>query len=239
LQASLGAVIHEGQLRGHAVAGNVAADWRDGGLREIDLDLTGEGARVIARGKPDERLELDLAVADLSPFYPDLAGQLTASGWLRWFEGYLTGEVQGSAANIVWQDTSFASLIFNARHLARQAPLALELDGQNFQYGELLAEHLQLVMSGNLEQHDVQVMASGLDAELALQLAGQYRDEVWQAQLQTLSGDSGSYLLAVGGDQSRRLFRGQSPRRTPGSQGLQLGADDKCSAGPVLACTSS
>ena len=198
LQASLGAVIHEGQLRGHAVAGNVAADWRDGGLREIDLDLTGEGARVIARGKPDERLELDLAVADLSPFYPDLAGQLTASGWLRWFEGYLTGEVQGSAANIVWQDTSFASLIFNARHLARQAPLALELDGQNFQYGELLAEHLQLVMSGNLEQHDVQVMASGLGAELALQLAGQYRDEVWQAQLQTLSGqlpELGSWTL--------------------------------------------
>jgi translocation and assembly module TamB len=189
LQASIGAVIYEGQLRGYAIAGQVAADWQDGGLHEINLDLTGEGARVIARGKPSERLELDLAVADLSPFYPDLAGELTASGWLRWVDGYLTGEVQGSAANIVWQDTSFASLNFNARHLAQQAPLALDLDGQNFQYGELLAERLRVVMSGTLEQHDVQVMANGLGVDLALQLAGQYRDEVWQAQLQALSGE--------------------------------------------------
>ncbi|MDT8444341.1 MAG: translocation/assembly module TamB domain-containing protein [Desulfuromonadales bacterium] len=187
LQASLGAVIHEGQLRGHAVAGNVAADWRDGGLHAINLDLTGEGARVIAKGKPAERLELDLAVDDLSPFYPDLAGQLTASGWLRWVDGYLTGEVQGSAANIVWQDTSFASLNFNARHLAQQAPLALQVNGQSFQYGKLQAEQLQLVMNGTLEQHDLRIMVNGLGAELALQLAGQYRDEVWQAKMQTLS----------------------------------------------------
>lgn len=190
LQASLGAVIHEGQLRGHAIAGNLAADWQDGGLNKIDLDLTGDDARVVARGKPAERLDLDLAVNDLSQFYSGLAGQLAASGWLRWSDHYLTGEVQGSGANILWQDTSVAHLNFNASHLAQKGPLALQLDGQGLQYADLQAEQLLLDISGTLAKHAAQVTVTGLAGDLAFQLAGQYRDEIWQAELQSLSGQT-------------------------------------------------
>lgn len=187
LQAKMSAVIKEGQLRGHAIAGNLSAAWQDGGLSLLDLDLTGDSAKIVARGKPDERLDLDLAVDDLSPYYPDLAGQLTASGWLRWSDDYLTGEVHGSTANIVWQETSFASLDFNGKHLELKAPLALQLDGKGFRHGEWQAEHLQLNMSGILEHHDVQVTVTGLAGDLDLQLTGQYLDGVWQAGLQKLS----------------------------------------------------
>lgn len=190
LQASLGAVIHEGQLRGHAIAGTLAADWQDGGLNRIDLDLTGDDARVVVRGRPAERLDLDLAVDDLSPYYPGLAGQLAASGWLRWSDHYLTGEVQGTGANVLWQDASLVHLNFNASHLAQKGPLVLQLDGQGFQYADLQAEHLLLDISGTLEKHAAQVTVTGLAGDLALQLAGQYRDEIWQAELQSFSGQT-------------------------------------------------
>jgi len=190
LRASLGAVIHSGQLRGHNVAGNLAANWQNGGLNEISLDLVGDGAKVVVQGKPAERLDLDLDIDDLSPFSPELAGQLTASGWLRWADGYLTGEVHGSTENLSWQETSFTRLTFNGQHLAPQASLALQLDGEGFRYSELQADHLQLGLSGTLEKHDVQIMMNGVVGELALKLAGQYRDEIWRAELETLSGQT-------------------------------------------------
>ena len=198
LRASLDCVIHKGQLRGHDVAGKLAVDWQDDGLSELEFDLSGKEARLVAKGKPTERLELDLAIADLRSFHPDIAGQLLSSGWLRWSGDYLTGEIDGSGTDIVWQESSFDSLSFQARHLARQAPLEFELDGYGLQYAELQIEHLQAGLSGTLENHDLQVKVNGLTGDLAAQLSGQYRDEVWLAELKELTGQTpilGTWVL--------------------------------------------
>lgn len=187
LQASLGAVVHEGQLRGHAIAGNLAADWRDGGLHDVNLALTGDGARLIASGQPSERIDLDLEVAELSRYHPDLAGRLAASGWLRWAGGYLTGDVHGAGNNLVWRDATIVSLEFSGRHLAELGPLSIQLDGSGFRYAGRQADHLRLDLNGALEKHVVQASLAGSAGDLTLQLTGHYRDGLWQAELQALS----------------------------------------------------
>ncbi len=190
LQAKLAAKIHEGQLRGHALSGKLSADWQGGGLHEIDLDLRSEEARVVAHGKPAGRVELDLNVADLSPFHPGLAGELLATGWLNWSDDYLTGAVDGSATAIIWQDSSLDSLRFQASHLALQTPLQLELAGHGLQYDGTRVDHLQLDVTGTVESHDVRVAMDSFDADLEAQLTGHYRDEVWQAELAAMSGQT-------------------------------------------------
>jgi translocation and assembly module TamB len=190
LQARLAALIHEGQLRGHAVAGSLAAQWQGGGLHDLDLDLNGEEASVVARGKPSERLELDIAVADLRPFHPDLAGQLLASGWLKWSDNYLTGEIDGTGEEIVWQESSLASLSFEGRHLKPQAPLQLELNGQGLQHAGIQLDHLQAGVDGSLQSHNARLMINGSAVNLEAQLSGHYQDEVWQGELASLSAQS-------------------------------------------------
>ncbi|GEM_PF-5000245 len=190
LQASLSATIHEARLRGHDIAGQLAADWQDGGLNELNLDLSGKGVRVVAKGKPNERLDLDIDIADLRQFHPDLAGQLLASGWLRWADDYLTGELDGSGTDLVWQEASLATLNLQGRHLEQQAPLELELSGQDLRYADQQVDHLQVGLSGTLERHDIQVTLDGRAVYLAAQLIGHYQEESWQAELQTLSAQT-------------------------------------------------
>ncbi len=190
LQASLEGTIQEGHLRGHAIAGQLAADWQNESLYELDLDLSSEGSRVVVSGRPAERLDLDLTVIDLQSFHPDLAGQLLASGWLRWSDEYLTGEVDGSGADLVWQETSLASLDFHGSHLAQQMPLELELNGQDLRHADLQVDQLLVALNGTLERHDVQVTVNDLAGDFNAQLTGQYLDKDWQAGLQTLSGQT-------------------------------------------------
>ena len=190
LQASLEGSIQEGHLRGHAIAGQLAVDWQNDSLYELDLDLSSEGSRVVARGRPAERLDLDLTVTDLQSFHPDLAGQLLASGWLRWSDEYLTGEVDGSGEDLVWQETSLAGLDFHGSHLAQQTPLELEIDGQDLQHAGLQIDHLLVGLNGTLESHNVQMTVNDLAGDLDAKLTGQYRNDGWQAELQTLSGQT-------------------------------------------------
>ncbi len=190
LQASLDGTIHEAQLRGHSITGTLAADWQGGGLNELNLDLNSEEARVVARGKPSERLDLDLAVADLRQFQPDLAGQLLASGWLRWSDDYLTGEVSGSGEDIVWQESSLSSLNFQGSHLSQQSPLKLKLDVHGLRHADLHMEHLQAGVSGSLENHDLQLEVNGPAGDLDAQLTGHYRDQIWHSELKTLSAQT-------------------------------------------------
>jgi translocation and assembly module TamB len=190
LQASLEGTIQEGHLRGHAIAGQLAADWQNESLYELDLDLSSEGSRVVARGRPAERLDLDLTVTDLQSFHPDLAGQLLASGWLRWSDEYLTGEVDGLGEDLVWQETSLAGLHFHGSHLAQKTPLELEIDGQDLQHAGLQIDHLLVGLNGTLESHNVQMTVHDLAGDLDAKLTGQYRDDGWQAELQTFSGQT-------------------------------------------------
>ena len=198
VKARVGGKIIEAKLRGTKVLGDFNLDWQNDTLHDIDVDLTGNGARLFARGKPAERLEIDADIADLNALYAGLSGQLNSSGWLRWSEGYLSGELSGAGKNVSWQETSLQSFDYQASHLQKQAPIEIVIDGINLRHDTMQSDFLHAEVSGDLENHNLLVALNDQAGQLTVKLAGAYIEDVWRGQLSALDGESsvlGSWSL--------------------------------------------
>jgi hypothetical protein len=188
LQSTIEARIHKAQVRGQEVAGSLFANWQKGSLNELNLDLSSSAASVVASGRPAERLELNVDVTDLNPFHPELSGGLKISGWLRWSDDYLTGDITGSGAELGWQDYSLARLSFQGRHLARETPLQFEIVGRTLQHAGIRLDRLQLGAKGSLEIHDLTMVMEGPAAGFETELTARYLDKSWQADILSFAG---------------------------------------------------
>ncbi len=93
LNAHIDGQILEGQLRGADVFGDVSLDWQQGDLYEIEVDLKSAESTWLSGESRNSVLILMLSIADLSSLYAELSGELSSSGWLRWADGYLSGEL--------------------------------------------------------------------------------------------------------------------------------------------------
>ena len=198
LTSSINAEVVNGQLRGKNVSGGLALDWQYGGLYEIAVDLSSEDSRLFMQGKPAERLDVDASTNDLSSIYAGLTGRLNSSGWLRWSEGYLTGELSGAGSDIAWHEASLKSFTYQSRHLAKQSPIELVIDGEDLHYDNMQVEQLHAEVSGSLQAHSLVLTINDQTARLRTNLTGQYLDEVWRGQLLALTGESsrlGSWSL--------------------------------------------
>jgi len=198
LTAKVSGKIIEAKLRDVDVSGDMKLDWQEGYLSRIDVDMNSAESRVLVQGEPAERLDVDLFISDLSTVYVDLAGQLESSGWLRWADGYLTGELSGTGSDVVWREASLQSFSYQGSHLAEQAPLAIAVDGVDLRYNDLRADLVHAEVSGSLEEHKLLVTIQEQTGQLTTRLAGRYLDDVWRAQLSTLEGETsalGSWSL--------------------------------------------
>lgn len=198
LNASISADVVSGQLRGTNVSGGLALDWQYGDLYEIAIDLSSEDSRLFMQGKPAERLDIDASTNDLSSIYAGLTGSLNSSGWLRWSEGYLTGELSGAGSDIAWHEASLESFTYQGRHLAKQSPIELVIDGEDLHHDIMQVEQLHAEVSGSLQAHNLLLTINDQTARLKASLTGKYLDEVWKGQLLALTGESlrlGSWSL--------------------------------------------
>jgi translocation and assembly module TamB len=198
LNASISAEIVNGQLRGTNVSGGLALDWQYGDLYEVDIDLSSEDSRLFMQGKPAERLDVEASTNDMSSIYADLAGRLNSSGWLRWSEGYLTGELSGTGSDITWHEASLKSFTYQGRHLTKQSPIEIVIDGETLDHDIMQVEQVHAEVSGSLQAHNLLLTINEQTAKLKANLTGNYLDEVWKGQLLTLTGESsriGSWSL--------------------------------------------
>lgn len=198
IKAHIDGKIIEGQLRDAKISGALALDWQNGGLYEVAADLSSRGTHLFAKGKPDERLAVDVSIEDLSNVYAGMSGQLNGAGWLRWSDGYLTGELSGSGSDVVWQETSLQSFNYQASHLNRQLPIKVLLDGRNLRYEKLQSDSLQAEVTGSLEHHSLLVTVHDPAGQLTARFSGGYLDDIWQGELSALEGGAaalGSWVL--------------------------------------------
>jgi autotransporter translocation and assembly factor TamB len=198
LTASIGGKIIEAQLRGESISGDLSLDWQYGDLHEVDIDLSSAQSRLFLQGKPSDRLDIDVSIEDLSFVYAELAGQLNSTGWLRWADDYLTGDLNGTGSDVVWHETSLENFNYQASHLKEHSPIEIVIDGKDLRHENLQSDLLYAEVSGSLETHNLLVTLNDQTGQLTTKLAGSYHDDVWRGELTAMEAASstlGSWAL--------------------------------------------
>jgi translocation and assembly module TamB len=198
LRAHISGDIVKAQLRGKDVSGDLALDWQFGDLYEVDIDLESTQSHLVVQGRPAERLDVDVSIGDLSFIYADLSGQLSTTGWLRWADDYMTGDLNGQGAEVVWQETSLKSFNYQANHLEENSPIEIVIDGTELRHENMQSDLLYAELSGSLESHSLMVTVSDRTGQLTTKLAGGYLNDVWRGELTALGATTsalGSWAL--------------------------------------------
>lgn len=188
MESRLDADISDSHLRGHPLHGRAAGEWLGTSLMALDLDLVGTGSHLMARGTVAERVDVDVNVEDLTQLYPDLQGKVVAQGWLRRVGDSLTGEVAGSGENLSWQELSVESILFQGSHLVAGEAISVEIDGQNWRYGEWHLESGLAFLSGDTESHRLALEVEGPAGHVEAELNGHYQNANWLGTIDRLSG---------------------------------------------------
>lgn len=190
LQASLAVQLREGHLRGYPLHGRVAGQWTGMRLDRVDIDLSGDGAHLVGKGTPAERVEIDLDVADLGAFHQEAAGRAVAKGWVSWGAGGLAGEIDGRAESLAWRDTKVGRIEFHARHPVGEEAVSLSWAGEQLQHGSFSLQKAAGQLSGTLASHRLEVAADGAVGHFSILAAGSYQPDQWNGHLEKLTGEA-------------------------------------------------
>ena len=189
LQANFDAVIHEAHFQGHALQGRAAGQLVGMELVDLDVDIAGDGVRLLARGVPAQRVDFDLEVADFAMYHADLSGKAAASGWLSWSENSLAGEIDGHGEKLWWQEVGVHKVVFQARRLAGEERVAMTLSGDDWNYGSLSLNRMNAELSGTLTDHQLAVEAETSFGHFTALTHGTYQPGAWTGRVEHLVGD--------------------------------------------------
>ena len=189
LQADFDAVVHEARFHGHALHGRAAGRWLGQELVALDVDMAGDGAHILARGVPAQRVDFDLEVADLAMYYVELTGKATASGWVSWSDNSLAGEVNGRGEELGWQGIGVRRIEFQARRPAGEEHVVLTVSGDDWKYGELQLHRMKSELSGTLSNHHLEVTAESSFGQFTALTHGSYQPGTWAGRIEQLVGD--------------------------------------------------
>lgn len=189
LHARVATQLHKVQFRGHPLQGRAAAEWRGKTLASLDVDVTGDGARLLAKGVPEQKVAVDFAVADLAMFHTELAGSAAAGGWLSWADETLSGELSGHGENLAWRESRVRRVEFHGRHRTGEQKLELAVTGDDWQHGTAHLQRLAADLSGTLEKHRFKLSAESSIGQFYTAGTGSYRPGSWLGRLEQLTGE--------------------------------------------------
>lgn len=176
-----------GTLRDYPVAGKGSVELQHDRLKVQALELRSGTAQLAVNGQVDATwaLQWKLMAPDLGQVLPGLAGRVDAHGTLSGprAEPQLRGRAQ--LAEIKQGDLRLARLDLDADlSLAPQAPLKLHGQGKELLIGARRFDTLALHLDGRLEQHQLQLSATGPSHALSAQAAGGWDGAAWKGRLE-------------------------------------------------------
>jgi len=189
LQAGLDAIIHEARFKGHPLQGKATGKWTGQELVDLDVDLVGDAARLLAKGVPAQRVDIDLEVSDLAIYHAESSGKAAVGGWLSWSEDGLAGEVDGYGEDLAWQEITLRRIEFQGRHRTGAQSVVLSFSGDDWNHGNLHLKQLAGVLSGSLDDHQFELAADSSSGQLTMLATGNYRPGLWTGRLEQLVGD--------------------------------------------------
>ena len=189
LQANFDVMIDETRFRGHTLQGRASGQLIGRELVDLDVDLTGDGAHLIARGVPAQRVDFDLEVVDLAMYHEEFSGKAAASGWLSWSENSLAGEIDGHGEELGWQEIGVRRVAFQARHRPGEERIVLTLTGDDWTYGTLRLNQMNAELSGTLTGHQLEIATKTSFGQFTALAHGRYQPGTWTGRVEQLSGE--------------------------------------------------
>lgn len=188
LRARLQGRLLDSTLRGLALTGSIDATMAGDDLRLAALELHGDGFDLSAQGRLHERLEFRAAVSRLAGLVPAAQGALTATGWLRWRDGIVSGALDGHARQLAYADLQVETLRLVAS-LPGGAPAgSLQLAGSGLAFRDWQVQQLALQITGSLPEHALDLQARWSGGELQAAATGGWHDSRWAGSLTRLNG---------------------------------------------------
>ncbi len=192
MKGALEGTLLESRLHGRALTGDVRGTFAGDLVKIGSLNLNGKGFSVHAAGELEKRLGLQVKIDDLSRLVPGASGTLHADGWVRRYEGRLSGAISGRGRALAANGARIDSTDFTVRIGPKQDdPLQVNATLQTVAYNHFRARFISLEASGDGKRHTIQAALRNPGAEVLLQLSGGYHDGWWRGTILRFSGHDG------------------------------------------------
>ncbi len=192
MKGALEGTLLESRLHGRALTGDVRGTFAGDLVNIGSLNLNGKGFSVHAAGELEKRLGLLVKIDDLSRLVPGASGTLHADGWVRRYEGRLSGAIRGQGRALAANGARIDSADLTVRIGPKQDdPLQVIATLRSVAYNPFHARFLSLEASGSGKQHTIQAALRNPGAEVLLQLTGGYHDGSWRGTILRFSGHDG------------------------------------------------
>ena len=186
-QAEIQAELLESVFMGKSLTGTADAKI-DGDRVDIrQLDAAGEGFRISAAGKLDERLNLSVRLDDLGLWVEEARGRVIADGWIRRLDQWIGGELQARGEDLFFQGLSIDSLSLTVGHADPRGGFTLKAGAGNILYREYRLESCGIGLEGLLEDHRGALDLKWPDGNLRLKAAGGFHDQIWSGNIHDLA----------------------------------------------------
>jgi translocation and assembly module TamB len=200
LQLKLTAQLHDSILRGQPLTGAVTAELTGDDLRLQQLELHGDGIALTAAGRLQERLDFSVTLRSLEKLLPDARGSGTATGWLRWQGGELSGRIDGRGENFAYAGLEIGRATLQLQRPTPGRAIALHADLGAIRYQQLSFDHFELSGEGGPQEHRLQLALQWPQGHGECEVTGGYRTGKWSGQILRLEGEDqkqGNWRLAA------------------------------------------
>ena len=187
VQAEIQAKLLESIFMGKSLTGTVDAKIDGDRVDILQLDAAGEGFRVSAAGKLDERLNLSVRLDDLGMWVEEARGRVIADGWIRRLDEWIGGELRARGDALFFQGLSIESLSLTAGHADPRGGFTLKARAGNILYQENRLESCEIELNGLLEDHRGALDLEWPAGNLRLKVAGGFQDQVWSGRVHDLA----------------------------------------------------
>jgi translocation and assembly module TamB len=190
---SVNGALQESRLHGHALTGDLQADFRGNNLTLSRLALQGKGFNFHASGELNRRITLTAQISDFSRLVPGSAGTLRVDGWLRRRDGQLSGSVAAAGSKLAYAGTRISAATLTARLVqGTGVPVHVAASLRDVVHDQYTLNAVTLEGDGTLPRHKVNATVRSRGSEARLNLSAGYNAGVWKGELRRLAGRDAS-----------------------------------------------
>lgn len=193
------AAFHDSLLRGVPLQGTARGQWHKDILNLDRLALSGDGFVIKANGSLANMLNLSFEINDLGGLVPDTHGTLHGQGWVALQNKTWLADIAANGDHLSYETFFAENVDFSLIRMDVESQARMTLKADKSGYGASEFRQVNMLLNGDIENHDVTLSAEIEGTTLQTQFEGHFDGPVWQgsfSDLLILDDQYGTWRLA-------------------------------------------